>query len=100
MTFPTPTELDTRLLPTLHETLESEGTAQWSMKPDGSPVTELDHALQEAVIGVLRQLTPDYPVLGEEMDAEDPLFVLYTSGSTGKPASLSTLLISASPTEP
>ncbi|MAE16622.1 MAG: inositol monophosphatase [Deltaproteobacteria bacterium] len=71
MAFPTPTELDTRLLPTLHETLESEGTAQWSMKPDGSPVTELDHALQEAIIGVLRQVTPEYPVLGEEMDAEE-----------------------------
>jgi acetyl-CoA synthetase len=26
---------------------------------------------------------PDYPA--EEMDAEDPLFILYTSGSTGKP---------------
>ena len=25
----------------------------------------------------------DYPC--EEMDAEDPLFILYTSGSTGKP---------------
>jgi acetyl-CoA synthetase len=26
---------------------------------------------------------PDFPA--EEMDAEDPLFILYTSGSTGKP---------------
>ena len=71
MTFPTPTELDTRLLPILHKTLKSKGTTDWSMKQDGSQVTELDHALQEAVIGVLRQLTPDYPVLGEEMDAEE-----------------------------
>ena len=27
----------------------------------------------------------DKPIPAEEMDAEDPLFILYTSGSTGKP---------------
>jgi acetyl-CoA synthetase len=30
-----------------------------------------------------KYVTPDCPA--EEMDAEDPLFILYTSGSTGKP---------------
>ncbi len=32
---------------------------------------------------VVEQASPDCPA--EEMDAEDPLFILYTSGSTGKP---------------
>ena len=31
----------------------------------------------------MKQVTSDCPA--EEMDAEDPLFILYTSGSTGKP---------------
>ena len=40
---------------------------------------EMDHAeTQVEVNGVV-----SFPA--EEMDAEDPLFILYTSGSTGKP---------------
>ena len=70
MKHPTLAELDSLLLPLLHETLESRGTTEWSLKRDGSQVTQLDHALQQAIIGVLQQLTPEYPVLGEEMDTE------------------------------
>ncbi len=35
------------------------------------------------VLDLMRHASPDCP--GEEVGAEDPLFVLYTSGSTGKP---------------
>lgn len=37
----------------------------------------------EEVQKVVDKGNPDFPA--EEMDAEDPLFILYTSGSTGKP---------------
>ena len=44
-----------------------------------------------------RQSRRDCPP--EEMDAEDPLFILYTSGSTGKPKGVlhTTAAISSSP---
>ena len=44
--------------------------------------SERDVWYHEAVAGS----SPECPV--EEMDAEDPLFILYTSGSTGKPKGL------------
>lgn len=44
--------------------------------------SERDVWYDEAVAGS----SPECPV--EEMDAEDPLFILYTSGSTGKPKGL------------
>ena len=37
---------------------------------------------------VMADASPDCPA--EELDAEDPLFILYTSGSTGKPRACST----------
>jgi len=40
-------------------------------------------ALREIDFNDLLKFPPDCPA--EEMDAEDPLFLLYTSGSTGKP---------------
>ncbi|MDD2767589.1 MAG: inositol monophosphatase family protein [Methylococcus sp.] len=45
--------------------------AQRSIKPDGSIVTEADFAVQERLIRALRQLTPDFGVLGEEMSEEE-----------------------------
>ncbi|MBL7718200.1 MAG: acetate--CoA ligase [Flavipsychrobacter sp.] len=38
---------------------------------------------QDEILKVQQQGSPDVPA--EEMDSEDPLFILYTSGSTGKP---------------
>lgn len=38
---------------------------------------------EDEILKVETQGNPDCPA--EEMDAEDPLFILYTSGSTGKP---------------
>ena len=69
MTCPAPAELDSRLLPVLHATLEAVQPTDWTLKPDGSQVTELDHALQQAIIAALQEVTPQYPVLGEEMEA-------------------------------
>ena len=40
----------------------------------------------EEIEKVVQQGNPVVPA--EEMDAEDPLFILYTSGSTGKPKGL------------
>ena len=40
----------------------------------------------EEIFGIMKQLNKwMMNVLPEEMNAEDPLFILYTSGSTGKP---------------
>lgn len=35
-------------------------------KPDGSPVTEADHAAEAIIIRTLQQLTPEIPVIAEE----------------------------------
>lgn len=39
-------------------------------KADGSPVTEADRAAERAIREVLREATPDFPILGEEYGAE------------------------------
>lgn len=39
-----------------------------SFKDGGSPVTAADHAAHEVIVGGLRQLTPDVPVVSEEGD--------------------------------
>ena len=93
MTYPAPAELDSRLLPVLHATLEAVQPTDWTLKPDGSQVTELDHALQQAIIAALQEVTPQYPVLGEEMeavqqsrifeDATTPFWVLDPLDGTG-----------------
>lgn len=52
----------------------------------GTPVSmihERDVWWDDEIAKVEADGNPEYPA--EEMDAEDPLFILYTSGSTGKP---------------
>jgi histidinol phosphatase-like enzyme (inositol monophosphatase family) len=46
------------------------GRVGFESKPDGSPVTPLDRAVEEAMRRRLRRLHPDHGVLGEEGDAE------------------------------
>ncbi len=43
----------------------------YSLKPDGSLVTEADLEMQKAMISSLQQHWPDYTVLGEEMNEVD-----------------------------
>jgi len=43
----------------------------YSLKKDGSPVTEADSAMQKAMIESLNEHWPDYVVLGEEMTEEE-----------------------------
>ena len=49
-------------------------------KADGSPVTVADRAVEEAIRGHLRDLAPEYPVLGEEqggrLDPQMPTWVI------------------------
>jgi acetyl-CoA synthetase len=53
----------------------------WVVKHTGAPVTmgSCDSWMQEEMKKASSECKP------EEMDAEDPLFILFTSGSTGKP---------------
>ncbi len=48
-----------------------------------SMIKDRDVWWEDEILKVETQGNPDCPA--EEMDAEDPLFILYTSGSTGKP---------------
>jgi acetyl-CoA synthetase len=48
-----------------------------------SMIKDRDEWWDEEIQKVAAQGNPELPA--EEMDAEDPLFILYTSGSTGKP---------------
>jgi acetyl-CoA synthetase len=54
------------------------------VKHTGSPIEISDLSGKEILYDRLVEGEPDI-CEAEEMDAEDPLFILYTSGSTGKP---------------
>lgn len=41
------------------------------IKPDGSPVTDADKCSNELIVGALRKLTPQIPVMAEENDAAE-----------------------------
>ena len=47
------------------------GKARASLKTDKSLVTDLDHEIQEMIVGAIRARFPDHAVVGEEALAED-----------------------------
>lgn len=47
-------------------------TTGFTLKPDGSRVTELDHAIEKAWRAVIRRSCPEHSVIGEEFGPDDP----------------------------
>ncbi len=65
------TELKTAVIPLAKaHLLPDDSQIQRQTKRDGSFVTAVDHAMQQAIIDKLAELTPEIARLGEEMDGE------------------------------
>ncbi len=50
--------------------LRHYGTAEATIKTDGSPVTAADQAAEDVILPALRDLTPDIPIISEEAAAQ------------------------------
>ena len=57
-----------------------ERGVQARVKGDGSPVTEADQQAEDLILAVLKQLSPDIPIISEENAASHSLAALASTG--------------------